>query len=377
MNKKVLVFHPVIAPYRIDFFNGLYDILGARIILYYRDVKEQGFDHDSIEQKLHFKPSFFKHHIKIGKREFYLGHIKYMLSYRPDIIISGEFGLGLWCAIIYKKLIKKNCRVYTICDDSLDIANRCNGSRRVSRDCAIKHLDGLIMCNNKAAEYYVKQGSSTYVFPIIQKKESFYEYEGETIRIAKEYIESYDLYGKRLFLFVGRLSPEKNIEYLIKSFVKSHDRYPENRLFIIGGCNKGTTGYDAKLKELVDKMEATEYISFLGRKEGATLRAWQCLGQCLVLPSKYEAFGAVVGEALLAGEYVMVSDKAGAVEIVCDNDTVDYNGEIIDISNDFIDFGRISERIVPISGTWSPSESKLRVDFDKLMDGFTEWVCRP
>ena len=53
---KMLVFHPVIAPYRIDFFNELYSQLGAEVCLFYRNLSSQKFDYEKIEKQFLFNP---------------------------------------------------------------------------------------------------------------------------------------------------------------------------------------------------------------------------------------------------------------------------------------------------------------------------------
>ena len=372
MSERVMVFHPTIAPYRVDFFNELYDRLGARICLYYRNLKSQKFDYEKIERRLHFVPDYFEKSIRIGRRELYIGHIRRMREYRPDTVIAGEYGPGLWCGVLYKRLFDKRCRLITICDDSKEVAAGCRGIRRLSRKAVMKHLDGNILCNKGAAGYYERTfGISTYVFPIIPSDKSYYSDRDEAVRIAKGYIDGYGLEGKRLFLFVGRLSQEKNIEYLISSFVKAHDEHKENVLFIIG--SDGGSGYEKGLKEKVRDLQADGYIRFMGRSEDTELRAWMYLGQCLVLPSRVERFGAVVGEALLAGEYVMVSDRAGAAELV-DSEGDVRNGEVIDIDRAYIDFSTVSERTGTIGADWEPHESRLREDFEALTDGLLRWI---
>ena len=46
--KTVLIFHPTIAPYRIDFFNDLYKSFNAKIVLFYRNLKDQKFKYEEI-----------------------------------------------------------------------------------------------------------------------------------------------------------------------------------------------------------------------------------------------------------------------------------------------------------------------------------------
>ena len=49
--KKLLIFHPTIAPYRIDFFNELSRAFDTRVCLRYRNLRSQTFDYDKIVGK--------------------------------------------------------------------------------------------------------------------------------------------------------------------------------------------------------------------------------------------------------------------------------------------------------------------------------------
>ena len=51
---------------------------------------------------------------------------------------------------------------------------------------------------------------------------------------------------------------------------------------------------------------------FTGRLEGDALNAWYNIASVFVLASYQEAFGAVTNEALLAGCYALISNKAGS-----------------------------------------------------------------
>ena len=51
-------------------------------------------------------------------------------------------------------------------------------------------------------------------------------------------------------------------------------------------------------------------------KSGDELLAWYDLIDILVLPSTQEAYGAVTGEALMAGAKVVVSRRAGSIDLV-------------------------------------------------------------
>ena len=59
---------------------------------------------------------------------------------------------------------------------------------------------------------------------------------------------------------------------------------------------------------------------FTGRLEGDALNAWYNVADVFILPSYLEAFGAVTNEALLAGCYVLVSQKAGSSCLVVEGE---------------------------------------------------------
>ena len=368
--KKVLVFHPSIAPYRIRFFNELYKEFETRICLYYENLKSQKFDYKKVTEKFEFTPDYFDRNLKVKKRIVYLGHKERILAYNPDVVIVGEYGEGLWSAIITRFFYRKKYKIITICDDSYKIAEECKGLRKISRDFGISFLDGIILCNDKAERWYrEKFNLKIFVFPIIQDEHEFREDDNKAIELAREYINTYNLIGKRVFIFVGRVAPEKNIEYLVNSFLESHGIYPDNILMIIGGILEKDSGLLARIQKTIKDAHGEDYVIYLGRKEGLELKAWYFVGQVLVLPSIYERFGAVVNEALLSGEHVMVSENAGAACLVRDD-----NGVLINIKDSIIDFSRIVEMVKPINNLWGPAESRMPFLFGDKMRLLIEWI---
>lgn len=367
--KKILIFHPAIAPYRIRFFNEISSSYDTTICLYYRNLKSQQFDYEKIESQFAFIPHYFNKWIKFGRRTFYLGHKKWINRIKPDIIIVSEYGLGLWIAFINRVFLPKKYKILTICDDSKKMAQKRNGLRKLARDIAVRHLDGIILCNYDAAEWYSQYGTPTYVFPIIQDEMDFYSDKELVLERAKQLCCEYGLHRKKIFLYVGRLSPEKNLPYLIHSFINQHTENPENILFVIGGKSISDPELEERLKEIIKDKEAGDYIRIIGRKEGAELKAWYFLGQVLLLPSKEEAFGAVVNEALLAGEYVMVSKVAGAACLVTEK-----NGILLDITEPFISFKKINQIVEPLKEDIQIRKSKMPFTFSEKMVGLLAWL---
>ena len=370
MNKKLLIFHNTIAPYRIKFFNELAKSFDAKVCLYYENLKDQKFDYDAISSQFQFVPDYFDRHVKVLGREFYIGHMKRIKEYNPDIVIVPEYGEALWSAIMLKKLKGYQYKIVTMCDDSLTYAAECSGVRKVSRELAMRSIDGIILCNNQAYKWYNEHYNvKTFNFPIIQDEQDYRLNIDSIIDSAKNLHMLYNLTGKRVFLYVGRIAPEKNLEYLISSFIAEHDKHPENCLFIVGSAIDKCKQYEETIMNLIHSGNTGDYIKCVGRKEGDELKSWYALAQILVLPSKAEPFGTVVDEALIMGEYVMVSKYAGSCCLVDDD-----NGEIIDVDKESIDFDKSSQKINVLCDDIVARKSRMTMQFTELMKALVGWL---
>ena len=111
-----------------------------------------------------------------------------------------------------------------------------------------------------------------------------------------------------VFLFVGRLSPEKGIATLLEAFAGLHERMPHARLRIVG-----TGPQRAELDAQVDALGIGGAVAFLGSLQDEPLSREYYGATCLVLPSRSEPWGLVVNEALSHGCPAIVSDSCGCV----------------------------------------------------------------
>lgn len=102
------------------------------------------------------------------------------------------------------------------------------------------------------------------------------------------------------FLYVGRLSPEKNLEFLIRVF----EKLPELTLNIVGFGPQ----------EMALKSIAGKNVVFHGPIPNAELLRYYRESDVFVLPSKSEPWGMVVEEALNNGVPVLLSNRVGCAE---------------------------------------------------------------
>lgn len=131
------------------------------------------------------------------------------------------------------------------------------------------------------------------------------------------------------FLFVGRLVEVKNLELLISVF----NVLPQYTLNIIGFGE-----LEGQLKSL-----ASTNVNFYGAVDNKKLPDYYQRNDVFILPSRSEAWGLVVEEALNNGLPVIVSDRVGCAEEII-NET---NG-IIFRYNDRNDLKRAIERMTDV-----------------------------
>lgn len=305
MKKKLIIFHPTIAPYRIDFFNSLSDEFEAHICLTWGD--ESTFDYKSIFTQLKFRPSFLGKWIEIGSRRINRGYWKKLKEVDPDVVITEEFSLGTIIVLFHRWFHNKTYKVVSMCDDSYNMLaekNEFSKIHRWARRIIVPLLDELIVVEPLTEKWYMDHYGKGYCFPIIRCDDRQRGVYKKVLSESQELMMKYGLYNRNIFLYVGRFVALKNINRIIKAFSKLDET--KNSLIIVGSGEE-----EDKIKQEICESRLNNVI-LTGRLEGDNLYAWYNVADYFVLASWQEAFGAVTNEALLAGCYCLVSDKAGS-----------------------------------------------------------------
>jgi glycosyltransferase involved in cell wall biosynthesis len=118
--------------------------------------------------------------------------------------------------------------------------------------------------------------------------------------------------GKRpLVLFIGRLSQQKGVEYLIYSAGAVLEKIPEARFVVAGEGNlKGSLEKFSRHVGLDGKII---FAGFVPEKE---LPSYYSAADVFVYPSVFEPFGISVLESLLSGTPAITSREAGVMEML-------------------------------------------------------------
>lgn len=320
-SKKLLVFHPALAPYRIDFFNALVNEFECHIVFLQRNNRNQNFNQQLLSAQSKFHSLYMKFKFVFKGRDINFGYIYYILKYKPDIIISIEYGLPTILSYLYKKLFRFKYSLYTICDDSIDIAKNCTGIRKLSRNFFVPRLSGIIFTSQNIIDWYkkyVNKNTRGLVFPIIKDELVYKRYLNNIIPISANLKKQFNLDNQKVILYVGRLAKVKNLGTLIRAFAKASPS--QTTLVLVGdGEQKNHIVQD------IDKLNIVNKVLLVGRKEGDELYAWYNIANLFVLPSKYEPFGAVTAEALQAGCKVICSNKAGSSVLINKTNGILFN----------------------------------------------------
>ena len=109
---------------------------------------------------------------------------------------------------------------------------------------------------------------------------------------------------------IGRLTYQKNFQFLIKAFYEINKEYPEFNLIILGEGEE-----KQKLKQLIKKLNLQEKISLVGYKEN--IYEYLAKAKIFVLSSHWEDPGFVLIEAGFLNKIVFAADsKTGPSEIL-------------------------------------------------------------
>jgi glycosyltransferase involved in cell wall biosynthesis len=119
--------------------------------------------------------------------------------------------------------------------------------------------------------------------------------------------------GAPLVLAIGRLIEQKDHATLLGAFARVRDNLPEARLTILGWGR-----LEEATKARVRELELEDAVLLPGRVEPA---AWLARADVFAHTSRWEGFGIVLLEAMLAGLPVVATRVSAVPEIVVDGET--------------------------------------------------------
>jgi len=120
--------------------------------------------------------------------------------------------------------------------------------------------------------------------------------------------------GQKMITAVGRLTPQKGFDDLIRAYPAIRRAVPESRLVIVGEGHMR-----AELESIAEQEHVRDFTTFAGFINDSELVAGLRSSDVVVVPSRFEPFGIIALEAMAAGVPLVVSRVGGLAEIVEDS----------------------------------------------------------
>lgn len=314
---KILMFHPALAPYRIDQFNAMGELYDLEVVFIFDNVRDHQFDQEKLRSQLNFKHSYLlKGPAGARERAIRYGMLKTIRRAGPDIIFGYEYSFTTQYLLLLRGLGLIKQKIGSTIDDSIDICNHVQTRiRYYARKFSVRRLDYLVVLSREVAQFYQTsfdlKDNQLIVSPILQAPERLRADRRNLETIAAGYTRQYSLTGKKVLLFIGRFIAEKGLTGFIEHIYPILVAHPDLVLVLVGEGEQKKA-----VRTLIENHHIEDKVILPGRYEGDALNAWYLCASGFVLPSTFEPFGAVVNEALIFGLKVFCSRYAGASYLV-------------------------------------------------------------
>lgn len=328
---KALFIHAALTPYRIDLLNYLHRHLNLKAIFLRPNPASQQFDQTTLRSRLECDHEYLLRGFEIGGKVFRHGVLRAVETFGPDVVVTQEYSpTTLALAVASKRILRRPSAVRAqwgltiLTADNVRIAGDAGFARRLARRIALGAADSVVAYTEAGKAWLVGRGvpaDRIFVCPNYQNEARFAPALDEALPLAEQYLTDKGLRGSRVVLCVGRLVELKGVDRVIRAFARVGRAVPDAVLVVVGDGPERR-----QLQQLATDEGVADRVRFEGQQQGRSLMAWYLLGQLLVLASRWECYGAVVNEALLAGMPVLCSARAGAAELIHDG----RNGRVFD-----------------------------------------------
>lgn len=269
-------------------------------------------EENELKEGIQIKRFLFK---KLGGESFMSwankGNVKdIVLNYKPDVIIAHSYR-HLHTRVALKLAKQLNCKIFLVTHAPFS-----DNSRSFSQKLIVKLYDLIYgkELNKFTKVIAITRWEMPYLDKLgVNKDKIVYIPNG----LSSEFFFQKSIKQKNKILFLGRISPIKNLEVLIKSMNLIKDKTIS--LEIVGPAEKE---YKIRLESLISQLNLNNIITFspaiydLKKKISKIDEA-----SIFVLPSKSEAMPQSLIEAMSRGRIVIASRTMGAQEIIKDNRT--------------------------------------------------------
>lgn len=300
MKFRISILTPTASPYRVPIWNSLSEKSKLTVFLTHRNPRDNWRPPNKTTWKI----------VELNRRELVIRDFGLLLNpigagqvlKSSDLLIVSGWETGLYLSVIF--LARFRSVPTLIFYESTPESHRFNGFliKRIKR-LVFKQATGIVTVGQSSTKSVLNLGIRPETIlqlfnpvDVVLFNKSAYKSQRKTRR------------GHN-FLFVGQLIHRKNPLALIDAF--SAIRMRHDHLTIVGDGSLRSL-LESKIKNL--KIE--QHVTLLGQKTHSEMLDIYPNHDTLVLPSQKEVWGLVANEALAVGLHVVVSKKAGVVDLI-------------------------------------------------------------
>jgi glycosyltransferase involved in cell wall biosynthesis len=137
--------------------------------------------------------------------------------------------------------------------------------------------------------------------------------------VGEKMLEEIKEAGKKIVLFVGRLTLQKGPDYFLRA-AKKVSEYKDDVLFIIAGSGD----MERQVMDEAGRLQISDKVIFPGFIRGEKLHGLYKAADLFIMPSVSEPFGLTPLESLINGTPVILSKQSGVSEVVSHALKVDF-----------------------------------------------------
>lgn len=268
--------------------------------------------------------------ISINRKHINLGVVNGVLNKENEIFIIGglenpSMVLAACTCILSKKKYALLLDGYSRKLESLDRENK---MKKEMKKCIIQKASAYLVSGKTAKDYYNYYGADGKKFfhsYLTVDVEYFYKNSIISEERKKEYKGKLEL-KEIVIICVARLNEKKGIKELIDAFHSLSQEHVNVSLLLVGNEEK-----ENKYKDYV-KALGNKDIKFTGFIDYNSMPVYYAISDIFILPTKEDAWGLVINEAMACSLPIITTNCAGAsYELVINN----KNGIVIKDVNEF------------------------------------------
>ena len=297
------------APYKILLFNTLFNMYSDFEVLYLAETESiRKWEAGKSEIRFPFGVLFQGKIDNISPIKLAIETYKKLNLYDPKVIIIGGYDrLACWAALLWAK---KHKRKSIVMIESHYLDRPRHKIKESIKRLFVSNCEAALVAGTRHRDYMISLGMKSENIFVMKGvggvDRELYERNVAKFRMDKPKLCSRLGVSPKNFLYVGRLSPEKNIIFLLKAYGRLKHQGAENWGLILVG--------DGPQREEIENFITENKIDniFLpGFKQKEELPLFYAISDVFVLPSISETWGLVVDEAMVSGLPVLVSNRCG------------------------------------------------------------------